>query len=188
MTADSPMLMDVYRGWEGYQTSLVKAITPLSSEQLTFRPAPHLSSVEEIARHIIGGRLNWFVCMQAPGSAELAKQVPQWKPDEDGNRLVVEEALATGPTELVEWLEATWQMIEATLTQWSVADLEQDYRLTYRGTTYAISRQWTLWRILSHDMHHGGQLSVLLYMQGVDLPELGDRGGHLTELSLAEPA
>jgi uncharacterized damage-inducible protein DinB len=71
-------------------------------------------------------------------------------------------------------------MIEETLTQWSVADLEQTYRLTYRGITYAISRQWTLWRILSHDMHHGGQLSMLLYMQGIDLPELGDRGGHLT--------
>jgi hypothetical protein len=36
-------------------------------------------------------------------------------------------------------------------------------------------------------MHHGGQLCVLLYMQGIDLPDLGDRGGHLTELALAEP-
>jgi hypothetical protein len=76
MSIVAPSLTSVYRGWDGYQTSLVKAIAPLSSEQLAFRPAPHLHSAEEIAQHIIGGRLNWFVCMQAPGSAELARRVP----------------------------------------------------------------------------------------------------------------
>jgi hypothetical protein len=30
---------------------------------------------------------------------------------------------------------------------------------------YLVSRQWTLWRILSHDLHHGGQLALLLGLQ-----------------------
>jgi uncharacterized damage-inducible protein DinB len=188
MSAANDSLLGVYRGWEGYQTSLVNAIAPLSAEQLAFRAAPNLRSVGEIARHISAGRLNWFLRMQAPGSAEVDTQIPEWVQDDHGNRYIVEEALPTEPTELVRWLESTWEMIETTLTQWRVADLEQTYRHTYWGQTYAVSRQWTIWRILSHDIHHGGQLSLLLAMQGVDIPDLGDQGGHLTEVPLAEPS
>jgi len=188
-TATPPALMHVYRGWEGYQTSLVHAIAPLSPEHLAHRSAPHLRSVGEIARHISGGRLTWFLRMQPPGGEGLARQVPEWEEDDYGNRYVVEGpsfADATDAAALVRWLEATWQMIEATLTQWTVADLERTYRHTYWGKTYAVSRQWTIWRIMAHDIHHGGQLSELLLMQGIALPELGDQGGHLTEVPLAD--
>ena len=41
---------------------------------------------------------------------------------------------------------------------------------------------------MSHDLHHGGELSILLGMQGIEIPDLGDQGGHLTELPLAEQA
>ena len=37
------------------------------------------------------------------------------------------------------------------------------------------------WRVISHDLHHGGELAVTLGMQGIALPELGDEGGHLSE-------
>ncbi len=176
----------VYSGWEGYQTSLVRAIAPLSTDQLAFRPAPHMHSVGEIVRHIGVGRLNWFLRMHAPGSEELASRILNWSEDEYGNRYVVEKALATEGTELICWLEDTWQMVDSTLAQWSVSDLKQTYRHTFMGRTYAVSRQWTIWRILSHDIHHGGQLSVLLYMQGIEPPDLGYLGGHLTEPPLAE--
>ncbi len=176
MTDASPSLLDVYRGWDGYQTSLVRAVAPLSAEQLAFRAAPGLRSAGEIARHIACGRLGWFSRMGAPGSEELAAQIPEWVTDKDGNRHLVEEALPLESDELVRWLEATWRMVEATLTQWTVADLQRTYRHTYWGKTYAVSRQWTIWRILSHDIQHGGQLSVLLYMQDIEIPELGALG------------
>ena len=79
-------------------------------------------------------------------------------------------------------------MIEQTLTHWTISDLTQTYQHTYWGKTYAISRQWTIWRILAHDLHHGGELGILLGMQGIGIPELGDLGGHLTEPPLAEPS
>jgi uncharacterized damage-inducible protein DinB len=77
-------------------------------------------------------------------------------------------------------------MIEQTLATWTVADLAQTYRHTYWGKTYAISRQWTLWRMLAHDLHHGGELAMTLGMQGISVPKLGDLGGHLNEPPLAE--
>src|SRR5579859_6544823 len=180
--------MAVYSGWDGYQTSLVRTVAKLSSEQLAYQPAPDRRSAGEIIRHLSLGRLTWFLRMPAPGSEELAKQVPEWTYDDHGNRYVVESAIPIDSAELVRWLEATWQMIEATLTQWTVADLAKTYRHTYYGKTYAISRQWTIWRIMAHDIHHGGQLTALLGALGIDMPELGDQGGHIIEIPPAEPS
>jgi len=170
-------LMAVYKGWDDYQTSLVRAITPLSPAQLAYRPAANMRSVGEIVSHISLGRIGWFQRMHAPGSDELARQVES---------LGSEDAIAENPEELLRWLEASWQMIEKTLNSWTVADLEKTYKHPYQGKTYAISRQWTIWRILAHDLHHGGELAVMLGTQGITIPELGDFGGHITQPSEAD--
>jgi len=61
------------------------------------------------------------------------------------------------------------------------------YRHIREGKIFAVTRQWTIWRIMSHDLHHGGQLALILGLQGIDVPEPGDKGGHLTPWSLTEP-
>jgi uncharacterized damage-inducible protein DinB len=76
-------------------------------------------------------------------------------------------------------------MIDRTLSAWSVADLAATYEHTWNGDVYAISRQWTVWRILTHDVHHGGELALMLGVQGVSTPELGDLFGHITLPPLA---
>jgi uncharacterized damage-inducible protein DinB len=179
MTTDASLLTSVYDGWDTYQLSIVHAIAPLSAPQLTYRPTPKLRSVGEIAIHISLGRISWFERMQAPGSEELARQAAGWE---------AEQAIAENAAELVRRLEATWQMIENTLTYWTVGDLAQVYLQPYGGKTYAISRQWTIWRVLAHDLHHGGELAMLLGIQDIEIPELGALGGHLTEPPLAEPS
>jgi uncharacterized damage-inducible protein DinB len=178
MDAKALPLASVYAGWEDTNTSLVKAIAPLNPEQLAWRPAASLRSVGETVAHISSGRLGWFQRMDAPGSHQLAAQAAA---------LGSEESIAAQASDLVRWLEATWQMVIATLQQWSVADLAFTYPIDYFGQTYAVSRQWILWRILAHDIHHGGQLAVMLGMLGVPIPELGDQGGHLSIPPLADP-
>jgi hypothetical protein len=66
-----------------------------------------------------------------------------------------------------------------------VDDLHRTYRHTWRGDTYAVSYQWTIWRIMAHDIHHGGELVIMLGMQGIENFELGDLGGHIIEPPLA---
>ncbi|MBI1297850.1 hypothetical protein GC175_23185 [bacterium] len=77
-------------------------------------------------------------------------------------------------------------MIERTLREWTIADLAKTYRHTWNGDVYAISRQWTIWRILTHDVYHGGQLSLMLGMQGIEHFELGDLFGHITLPTLSD--
>ncbi len=177
MSSGNLSLNFVFEGWDSYQTSLVRAISPLAPDELAWRPAPNLRSVGEIACHISFGRIDWFSRMDAPGSAELAKQT---------SALKSRSAIAQNQLELLWWLEASWQLIEDTLSQWTVLDLDQTYRHVYQRKTYAISRQWTIWRVLSHDIHHGGQLAIMLGIMGIPIPDLGDQGGHLIEPPLAE--
>ena len=181
-------LATIYDGWNGHQTSLVNAIALLTPEQLRWRPAPHLQSIGELARHISLGRITWFARMGAPGSAAFVEQSPAWETDSDGNRDIVERALPIpeGAADLVDWLESTWQMIDATLNQWDVTDLAQSYHHRWNGQVYAVSRQWTLWRILTHDVHHGGQIALMLGTQGIEAFELGALFGHITFPPLAD--
>jgi hypothetical protein len=87
---------------------------------------------------------------------------------------------------LTRWLESTWHMIHQTLTNMDVIDLKNTYTHKWQGQLYAISCQWTIWRIMAHDIHHGGELSLMLGRQGIQAFELGDLGGHITELPFAE--
>lgn len=164
-------LASVFEGWDGYNTSLIHAVEGLTPAQLAWRPADGMRSVGEIAAHIAFGRIDWFARMKAPKSAELVQAAAA----------VSQEAVAVDAAAIVEWLTSTWSMIDATLTGWTVDDLALGYEHEYWGNVYAVSNQWTIWRIMAHDIQHGGQLTILLSMQGIAIPQLGDLGGHLTE-------
>jgi uncharacterized damage-inducible protein DinB len=174
-------LSEIFDGWQGYHASLVHAIEPLTEEQLAWKPSEKLRSIGEIAAHIAMGRIVWFVRMKAPRSEELAAKISAWEYDPEGNGYIVEKVMAIDRDcgALVSWLNATWSMIDATLKTWTADDLNVGYRHVWRGDAYEISRQWTLWRILSHDIHHGGQISRILAERGIEAPELRGLGGHL---------
>jgi uncharacterized damage-inducible protein DinB len=174
-------LFQLFEGWNGYQTSIVHAVESLTPAQLAWRPAPNLRSVGDLVRHISLGRVTWFRRMDAPGSAEVVRHIDEWVRDEDGNQHVVEDAIAIteDASQLVYWLDLTWQMIDETLATWGVTDLATTYAHRWNGTIYDVSYQWTIWRIMAHDIHHGGELSLMLGMQGIEAFELGGLGGHI---------
>ncbi len=117
------------------------------------------------------------------------ERVPQWHPDEDGERHVAEGAVPCDQSAvLVEWLELSWKPIERALAEWTVDDLFQTYRHGYGGNYYNVSRQWTLFRIMAHDIQHGGQLALMLALQGIEAFELRGLGGHIIAPPLASDA
>ncbi len=65
-------------------------------------------------------------------------------------------------------------MIQDALAHWTPADLEQPFQRPgdQSGTPEHRSRQWIIWHLLEHDLHHGGELSLLLGMHGVPALDL----------------
>lgn len=176
MGTETIALSTIFDGWQGHQVSLVKAVEPLTREQLVYRPVPGLRSVGEIVNHIAGGRAGWFARI-GEVSTEQARQVEAWEKDDGASEDV---------TELVRRLEVSWQLVEEKLNSWNVVSLAHVYPLPYFGKTYAVSRQWVLWRVLAHDLHHGGEVALMLGEQGITIPELGMEGGHITMPPLME--
>ena len=140
-------LLSFYKGWDAYQALLIKAIAPLSSDQLALRVAPHLRSVGENVAHIISGRVSNFLVM-GEADAEIA---PLEKWDEDG-------APSRNAAELVSGLEATWQMIQTALVRWTPANLEE----VFVDEDSRFTRQWIIWSTIKHDLHHSGEVSLTL--------------------------
>jgi hypothetical protein len=79
-------LASILEGWDGYQTSLLHAVTPLTSEQLSWRPAPGRRSPGELVRYMSMGRITWLSRMGAPGMDTVVQSVPRWHTDDDGTR------------------------------------------------------------------------------------------------------
>ncbi|MBV9690671.1 MAG: DUF664 domain-containing protein [Ktedonobacteraceae bacterium] len=157
MTEDHTSLISVYKGWDTYQHHLVQAVAPLSAEQLALRAAPHLRSVGMLATHIISARVGWFHMVMGEGNSDVAS-LANW---ERANQPVRSAA------ELVNGLEQSWQVIQDALAQWRTADLEYIFQGTWQGQEYSFSRQWIIWHVIEHDLHHGGELSFSLGMYGI---------------------
>jgi uncharacterized damage-inducible protein DinB len=180
--AESPIsLQSIFEGWAGYNASLIGALRRRTPMELAWRPKADMRSVGELVRHIALGRITWFLRMQAPGSIEAADAVSVWTTDEEGNRHAAEEALhiTQYAGELIAWLERSWLMIDLTLSAWNADDLAVTFSYTWNGQQWAIPRQWTIFRILAHDIHHGGELSLMLGQQGIEAFELSALGGHI---------
>ena len=175
-------LQMIFQGWEGYNTSLQKAIEPLNSTQLSWRPSDTRRSVGKTAMHIAAGRINWFSRMHLPDQSMLSTLQLSWEVDPDGNRhCVVQDVMSTDSVVCCKWLSASWQMIEACLAAWTSDELSRTYKHRWRGELYEVTYPWTIWRILSHDQHHGGQIAMMLGLQGIEAFELRGLGGHIVE-------
>jgi uncharacterized damage-inducible protein DinB len=162
MTDQQTTLAPFYKGWDVYQGQLVKALSPLTAEQLVLRAAPHLRSVGMIAAHIVGARVRWFHRLMGEGSVDIDVLGSWDRP----------EAPVRSGAELVEGLEESWQLIQNSLARWTIADLGRVFEGTYGGEEYSLTRQWIIWHVIEHDLHHGGEISLTLGAHGLVSLEL----------------
>ena len=196
MTEHQLSLLPFYAGWGIYNQRLVAAIAPLTGEQLALRLTPQHWSIGMYVTHIVANRAWWFHARMGEGSADLTS-LDLWalgvcEADVDP---------CHPAAELVAGLEKTWQMIEQTLARLTPADLEQvvpplDEAERVRHAKLvepallpfaqmwverehlagearpARSRQWIIWSVLEHDIHHGSEISTTLGVHGLPVLEL----------------
>jgi len=161
MTEQPLPLITFYQGWETYQRSLVETIAPLSSAQLAFPAASHHWTIGMLVQHMVANRVLWFQLWMGEGSPELAP-IMRWDPGEGVEPPALEAA------ELVAGLETTWSLIQHCLARWTAADLDQ----TFQRRGGLVSRQWIIWHVIEHDLHHGGELFLTCGVHGLPVPDL----------------
>jgi uncharacterized damage-inducible protein DinB len=154
-------LVTLHTYWERYHQRLIATITPLSSEQLAFPAASHQWTIGELLGHMIGARFWWF--HRWMGEVEPPALV-DWGDEQD-----LREAAS-----LVRAFALTWQMITPALSRWTAADLEHlvPPPASVAAAQSAHTREWIVWHVLEHEIHHGGELSLALGgygLQGIDI-------------------
>lgn len=102
---------------------------------------------------MIGSRVFWFQRWLDEGDPSLV----HWDDDQQSVRTTAE---------LVAGLEDTWHLIADALARWTSADLglifptpaflSEEERQFFPPRT----RQWIIWHVLEHEIHHGGELSL----------------------------
>ncbi len=159
MTEPPFVIAPLYRGWDSYQRHLAKALVPLSPEQLALQATPDLRSIGMLATHLVAVRARWLYYVLHEGGEQLIP-IGQWDRSN--------QPAKTAP-ELVGGLETTWNVIDDALHRWTLADLETTFRDVDEdtGEEEIFTRQWVIWHLLEHDLHHGGELSFSLGMHGL---------------------
>jgi len=166
MNTSTHSLLTFYKGWQTYQRMLVNVVAPLSEQQLELSISPAKWSIRKTLQHVIANRVWWFQVWMNEGSHDLAP-IADWDPS----------APTPTPTisapELVRGLHATWGMIESALSRWTPDDLAQVFdapsamSAEEREMFGSASRQWIIWHVFEHEIHHGGEISLVLGANGL---------------------
>ena len=156
-TPASTSIAHYYDGWEKHNQLIARVIAPLTPEQLLLAPAPNMWPVSVLAAHIVAARVFWFHAVMREGPAELA---PLQKLD-DGPES--ERTVAN----LLAGLAATWGMIDGILARSNAENIDETFKRVYPDRVRIVTRQWVIWHVLEHDIHHAGEISQTLGMYGL---------------------
>ncbi|HEX6543031.1 MAG TPA: DinB family protein [Ktedonobacterales bacterium] len=164
MSDETATLKQVYAGWDVYNRYLVEAVAPLTPEQVETRPAPNLRNVYEIATHIIAVRARWFFLVLREGGETMASLTTWDRPGQPRRNAA----------ELEQGLEQSWGVISECLSRWTIANLADTFpnEEPDPGEPDTFSRQWVIWHLIEHDLHHGGEMFYTLGMHGLPTPDL----------------
>src|SRR5215207_7917255 len=159
----TPSTLDViYENWRVYHEKLRDCIAPLTDEQLLLQPAARMWPLGQIVQHIISVRAGWFSYTLQDDDKAMNEYV-SWGQRDSPERSAVE---------LVRGLDETWAFIEARLQLWTPADCARTFPDEWDGQTYEVSRSWVIYHVMEHDLHHGGEVSLILGMNGLRAPNL----------------
>jgi uncharacterized damage-inducible protein DinB len=165
-------LLPLHDGWANHQRLLLARVRELIPEQLGLRTAPHMWAIWQLAAHMAGARAYWFHDVLGEGEhatrdmfrvasttvPDLPLEGAGWEDDENHPR---------GPSEIVEALTRTWAMIDECLRRWRADDLSVEFSRPRRSGTPTFTRGWVIWHVMEHDLHHSGEISLILGTHGL---------------------
>ena len=153
-----------YAGWELANEALIEAIRDLTSDQLALLIRPEWPIWASVS-HVAGGRIYWLChIFKEPGSEATPFTDPAvgWEDDLGHPR---------NADELVGALESTWRVVAHTLDAWTPGSLTHTAQRKAGDKVQIHTRQSVLWRLITHDAFHSGEISLTLGRHG-----LGGRG------------
>lgn len=135
--------------WEDVRKGLIESIKKLSPEDLLFVPFPGSWNVGQILLHIAEAEEGWFQYV-------ILRQYTKW-PDQF--------CMDDYPT------TAAMINVLSDVHQKTLAYLETNSELDFKTTFETpwgrrLSLNWIIWHVIEHEIHHRGEISLILGMLG----------------------
>ncbi|HEY7623548.1 MAG TPA: DinB family protein [Candidatus Limnocylindria bacterium] len=159
---DRSTIAPLYRGWEIANERLIERLRGLTPEQLGLPIAMTTWPVWASVSHLAGTRVYWLChVFGEPGMETTPFTDPEkgWEDDLTHPR---------DAGELVHALESTWRIVARTLGTWTIGSLSQEARrVRADGEVQMHTRQSVLYRMVTHDAYHIGEISLTLGSKGI---------------------
>ena len=151
-----------YKGWHLINESLIKALAPLTAEQLALPVGSPTWPIWASASHLAGTRVFWLChVFKEPGAETTPFNDPSgfgWEDDLTRPR---------SADELVGALTSSWSIVERCLATWTSDTLGHEARRTGPTGVRLHTRQSVLMRMITHDAYHTGEISLTLGSNGL---------------------
>jgi uncharacterized damage-inducible protein DinB len=150
-----------YAGWRQANDRLIETVGSLSTAELAWTPAPQMWPVWALAGHLAGARVYWLCAVLGePGAATTPFTDPSGEGWED------EPSRPRDSDELIHALRSTWNVVEGCLERWTLDMLQVEFPRKRGDVMQMHTRQSILFRLLTHDASHAGEISQTLGTHG----------------------
>ena len=142
---------------------LVERIGSLSANELAWSPAPEMWPIWALVGHLAGTRVYWLChVLKEPGADSTPFTDPSGEGWED------DPSRPRGAGELVSALRSTFAVVDGCLQRWTPEMLTVEFPRERAGAIQMHTRSSILWRMITHDASHTGEVSNILGGHGRD--------------------
>ena len=150
-----PVLPVPLRYWSGIRAGLYQALDQITDEQLTFSPAAGLWSLGQVALHIAAAEEGWFRYI-------ITRELNDWPEDFPPEKFHTVAAVT-------DLLQQTHGRTEAYLASIDYEELERVIEAPWEAK---FPVRWAIWHVLEHEIHHRGEIFIILGMLGKEAPDV----------------
>ena len=145
---------ELFSHWREVRAGLLLAMDQLADDQLAFVPREGLWSLRTVALHIATAEEGWFRYV-------VTGQLDEW-PE-------VDESEYPTVLSIKALLSQVHDRTESYLRSIDVTDLDRVIT-TFWGAKLTL--RWIIWHVLEHEIHHRGEIYLMLGLMGMDAPDV----------------
>ena len=142
--------------WRTVRAGLFEALDQLHDAQLDFKPREGLWSLKETICHIAGAEEGWFRYI-------VSHELRGWEEAE------FKASDYTTVAALKQLLSTVHERTEAFLIPNGDALFNQVVQLPWGAVT---TIGWVVWHVLEHEIHHRGEIYLILGLLGMEAPDV----------------
>jgi uncharacterized damage-inducible protein DinB len=141
--------------WTQVRMGLFQALDKLNDAQLDFVPREGLWSLGTVARHIANAEEGWF-------RYAVTRELDEWPAEYSA-------ADYPGVESVKALLSEVHARTEAYLATVDVTDLDRMLEMPWGEE---LSLRQVIWHVLEHELHHRGEIYLMLGLMGVEAPDV----------------